>query len=353
MKQLLVGDVHAVPEELAECERLADFIFETVEREKPKHVVFLGDQYNNHASVHVRVQEFWLRFFRRLTRGENHARQWLGERGGGSYLPHVIAIKGNHDIDPTHGVTAHALMAHEDQVTVIDKPQVINGILFLPYTYDAEEFYGWVNGTEPWRQEPPLKDARGVICHQSFNGAMYENGFYSEDGFDLGRVPQPWVISGHIHRGQYVNGVKLWYPGAPRWRSISDANTDRGIFLVDYDHGTFDAPYAITRFDTGPHCRQMFRHTVTPASPEVPPVDSKDLCIVDVHGPADFCREQEMKLRAAGARPRLHIENTTAIFIRESEGIGKSFAKFLDAFAPKFGTDKAVLARLAQERLGV
>jgi DNA repair exonuclease SbcCD nuclease subunit len=236
--------MHVVPEELAECERVGDLIVETAAREQPRHIVFLGDQYNNHASVHVRVQDFWLRLFDRLTHRKNHAQQY--HEG-----PVVIAMKGNHDLDPTHGVTAHALQAHRHQVYVVEKPEVIDGMLFVPYTHDADEFYAWISGSEkPKLYEPAPRDARVLFCHQTFNGCHYENGFYAKDGFDLERVPQPRVISGHIHAPQVFD--KIWYPGAPRWRSAADANTERGIYLVDYDHGLSDAPFIVKRFDTGP-----------------------------------------------------------------------------------------------------
>jgi DNA repair exonuclease SbcCD nuclease subunit len=335
VKQLLVGDMHVVPEELAECERVADLIVETAEREQPDHIVFLGDQYNNHATVHVRAQEFWLRVFDRL-------RYPLHKAGEPHKNAKVIAIKGNHDLDPTHGVVAHALMAHRHQVIVVEEPLVSDGILFLPYTADAQEFYRWAEA---------YPDAPVVICHQTFNGCHYENGFYAKDGFDLGRMPQPRVISGHIHAPQVFD--KLWYPGAPRWRSAADANTERGIYLVDYDHGLSDAPFVVKRFDTGPVCRRIFHYELTEKDPVVPPVNDKDLVIIDLRGSVEFIKEQQPVLKALGVRVRSHPTTTATISIRESEGIAKSFAKHLDVFTPKFGTEKAVLAQMAQERLGV
>jgi DNA repair exonuclease SbcCD nuclease subunit len=333
VKLLLIGDMHVVAEELPECERVGEFIAKTAEQEKPDAIVFLGDQYNNHATVHVRVQEFWLNLFERLTPPAG----WTG--------PTRIAIKGNHDLDPTHGVTAHALQAHRDQVVVVEAPRLIGDILYLPYTHDSEQFYHWVG------QAP---QASGVICHQTFNGSQYENGFYAKDGLDLERVPQKWIISGHIHAPQIIG--KLWYPGAPRWRSASDANTVRGIYLVDFDYPgyTGPAPFVIKRLDTGPFCREIFHAEVTAEKTHLPyEYREKDLWIVDLKGSPEFIAEKLPELKALGARVRTHPTSAAAISIRESEGIGKSFAKHLDGFSPKFGTEKAVLARLAQERLGV
>jgi hypothetical protein len=114
-----------------------------------------------------------------------------------------------------------------------------------------------------------------------------------------------------------------------------------------------DGAYRLQKFDTGPYCRRIFHYELTEKNPVVPPVNSKDLVIIDLHGSDDFIRQQQPVLKALGARVRSHPTSAATISIRESEGIAKSFQKHLNGFTPKFGTEKAVLARMAQERLGV
>jgi DNA repair exonuclease SbcCD nuclease subunit len=327
LQQLIIGDFHAVAEELPECRELAAFILQVVDEHKLEQVLFLGDQYHTHALVNVRVMEFWLWFFREFEKRQVH----------------VIALVGNHDQDGAEESTAHAMLPHQHNITVVDRPSVLGGILHLPYYATEEAFQAGIN--QCLSSLDPLNTV--LICHQTFNGCMYENGFYSETGFNLDAVPFKRVISGHIHRPQNFN--KLWYPGSPRWRSISDANTERFIYLVDHQGGD----YTIERIDTSPYCRVIHHVEVTPESPEIPDRNEKDLFVLDVKGPAEWLEKMQPRLNGCGHRVRIMRTGGPAISIKESDGIAVSFRKYLDAWVPKYGTDREVLKRMAEVRLGL
>lgn len=323
---LHIGDWHQTVDELAEGERLAAFVLAKGQETGAKRIVLLGDQHHNHGLVHVRVQDFWLRTVAMWTTAGFEV--WM--------------MRGNHDTD---GVgSAHALQAHLHQpsVTVVDRPRIENGILYLPY-YDNE--------TEFLAQCEFHRTAHVVVCHQTFKGCLYENGIYAPDGFDLDKVPQPKVISGHIHRPQQFG--KLWYPGAPRWRSASDANTARYVYLVDEALLSNSAYLYSDKFDTAEACSALLQYEVTPetALPEIPQGLARHL--FDVRGPRAFIERtvKELKESFPKARVRTFPTDGAAISVKESEGIATAFEKYLGAFKPPFGTDLQLLASMARDRL--
>jgi len=182
VRALLVGDVHATPEELEDCQRLIDHVVAVARLRRVGAVVFMGDLYNTHNVMRVEVLAFWRRAFKTLN-----------DAGLDVYV-----LVGNHDY-AGEGLQIHALMAHEEQVTVVDRPMVLGhaGVLMLPYFSDRQAF------VEACHVEIQLDGRRveggSVLCHQTFEGSKYENGFYAPDGVEPNLLPQKYVISGHIH----------------------------------------------------------------------------------------------------------------------------------------------------------
>ena len=132
---IIVGDPHAVIEELDECRRLAAFILEKQRRHPEATTILLGDLYNNHSNIRVEVMAFWDQFFAEATK--------------------TIALVGNHD-RPHHGdAGTHSLMAHAKHsgVQVIDKAVAVDGIGLFPYMETPEAF----SAARIWeRTKPPL-----------------------------------------------------------------------------------------------------------------------------------------------------------------------------------------------------
>jgi DNA repair exonuclease SbcCD nuclease subunit len=209
IKVLLVGDMHVVPEELQDCQKVIDAIRDTVvwgiKNSKIDTAVFMGDQHHTHAVVRLEVLSFW--------------REALLELGK---LCKVVLLKGNHDAPADINSRIHVLEAYEGlpNVVVIDKATTIDGIDFVPYM-PAQAFVETVKDLK----------APTLICHQTFQGAQYENGFFAHDGIELSLTPHKHVFSGHIHTPQSWD--KLIYVGSPRWRTVSDANVNR-FFTINY-----------------------------------------------------------------------------------------------------------------------
>lgn len=321
-KILFVGDVHATPEDLDDCRRLMDFVRSVARSEAVDEVCLLGDSYHTHNIIRAEVMAFWRQAFRQMP---------VSTR----------VLVGNHDY-AGEGSQIHAMMAHEEQVQVVAFPDVEHGILFLPYYSDRTAF------VDACRSGYAL-GGKTLVCHQTFAGSKYENGMYAPDGVDPELVPQSLIISGHIHAPQSFG--KVIYLGAPRWRTLSDANTDRAIWLYEFD----DAGHVLSTksFDTGTTCRQIRYVLDTPDEPFAGVLDPRHDWRVDVRGPADYVEARKVFFSGSGARVRTFKTTLAAPRVRESEGIGPAFHSYRTRFVPKFGTPEVRLAELAQERLGL
>lgn len=321
-RYLFVGDPHAEPHDLADCLALARYVIRLA-REHKATLVVAGDLYHTHAVIHAEVQYFWWAFY--------EACRKVGVR--------AITIKGNHDAPGTEGSKATALLAHTGQcTTVLYGPYVESGLLFCPYGAGAQ-LVEW-SGAHP---ECPT-----LFCHQTFDGSRYENGFFAGDGVDPNLITQSMVISGHIHEPQAFG--KVWYPGAPRWRTLSDANTDRAVWLLEFEAGRL---VRRTPFDTGAVCRRILQGVDTPGAPLDPDKRpaAKDVYHVTIAGPRAWLTERRPLFEGWARVRTVCTEARASVRVRESEGVGVAFGKWLDAFQPRHGTAKPVLKKLTEERL--
>lgn len=326
MRTLRVGDVHAKVEDLEDCEALLQLVLKTAKEERVQRIVFLGDQYHTHAIVNVEVQRFWLRWFTLLP----------------SEGFEVIALKGNHDAPGDKNAIAHAMQVHRNQIKVIEEPAVIGRGLFLPYFHDQQAML------EACRSFPETVE---VTCHATFNGAMFENGFYAKEALDPELIPQARVISGHIHTPAHFS--KIWYPGSPRWQISSDANIERAIWVEDDSTGT------VKSFSTGDVLCRIWQFTDTQGDSSgeslealLSRVKQKDRIVVNLQGPRAWCEQRKLATTAArsGIRFRTFFTDQHSAKVRESEGIPAAFRRHFDAYQPKNGTSKDTLQKMVQER---
>lgn len=329
MRLVVVGDPHATADELLDCQRLIDLIVATGTEAKADAVLLLGDLYHNHAVMHVEVMHFWKRAFQQIN----------------SAGMKVLALVGNHDMPGNDASTAHALLAHTgtEGVLVIDRPQLIEGMAFIPYTASHEDFL------------KAAKELGGstLVCHQTFDGSTYDNGFYASDGIDQDLVPQESIVSGHIHTAQTVG--KVWYPGSPRWRTLSDANLDKAIWVADIESGSF---VNRTACPTNQACRQVLYRKYQNGSFDLP-VDMVDGRLnpqhewrIDCTGTSEEIESFTKTYSAPGVRIRTFTTDSRDIKVKESEGIETAFMKYLNGSSPKWGTSPEVLRKMAMERLG-
>lgn len=319
-KWLLIGDPHAVADELDDMRALVDGIVATVRAEEPDNVLFLGDQFHNHAIIHVEVMAFWRDAFKRLAA--------LG--------PDVYCLVGNHDMPGDASSAVHSMMACEGTgVRIVDNLTRVDGCLLIPYRHTAQDF---LNDLASAPHE------KVVFCHQTFDGSRYENGMFAPDGISLAGFEDRTFISGHIHTPQRFANVM--YVGAPRWRSLSDVGVERALFLLDIVNGQVGASKT---FDTAQWCQKLVRVEDRQEAPLDLEINPRWRYIVDIHGDASYISIR--KARWAGCRVRTFKTQTSTKQVSESMGINKAIQVFMDTYKPKYGTDVDTLRAMVNQRL--
>ena len=312
MRDLVVSDIHATPDELKDVDALMRLILESIKTHRPKRTIFLGDLHHTFAVTNVKVMGFYREWFKQL-----------------NPLTDVIALVGNHDMPGTGAQNPHALLAYEDLVKVVDTPIRLGDSLFLPYYADHAEFHKAVDEVVAFYKNKATPIER-IYCHQEFNGAAYDNGFFAPHGADPEKMPVP-TISGHIHTPQKLG--KVWYPGAPRWRTVSDANIDRHIYLLD-ERGDVAIP-------TGDHCKRIWTTKIVEGGPDVkaPPKNDKDDFRFHVEGNPAYVAIVVADIKRLNPRAKVsEILKDKRIHVRESDGIDVAFKKYATKFLSKNGT---------------
>jgi DNA repair exonuclease SbcCD nuclease subunit len=292
--------------------------------------IILGDLYNTHSVVNTPTINFWNRFIPEL---------------GAS-----IVLVGNHDSFSPTVQNPHALIIHKDSkgCKVVEDPRDfvlmgLPGVAAMPYYYKPEDFLQ--AATE--LQEQTL--AKTLICHQTFDGAKLQEGFYAKDGVNPVAVPFENIISGHIHTPMKFG--KVWYPGAPRWRTLSDANQDRFIYVVEFKNdGSYNVLQAIP---TTGVCKRINRFIDSEDAPAVIENNSNNCDVrVDIYGTQEYISQRMLELKATyNARCRSFPTRTKKTQISEADGIGASFSKFSNNFNPPNGTDRNTLTSVVGKRL--
>lgn len=322
-KYLLVGDCHAVSSELDDCRALIDLCVETVEKYDIPHVIFLGDQFHNHAILDSRCLDFWTEVFKKFRR--------------------VTALVGNHDgVSPT-SIIPHSMVAHKDlpNVDIVDRPMLINNsFCAMPYYYDPVKF---LEDATVLREANPNIDT--LFCHQTFVGADGGKGFFSNDAVEPSAVPFPRVISGHIH-GQMKLG-KVWYCGSPRYKTLTDALVpDKSIYVLDGNK--------VKAISTSTHCIKILRFEDKPELPleiDLKPNTKTDIRI-DVYGTPERIQERILLFKAKyNARCRGFPITERKMRVSESDGMDVAFSKFATNFVPPNGTATEELLKIINERI--
>jgi DNA repair exonuclease SbcCD nuclease subunit len=325
MKTLYVGDPHCTVEEIPDCTALMGLVWQEAMAEGVDQVIILGDLHNNFAVTNVHVTDFWRTQLKKL-----------------AALCPVIALVGNHDMLGNGQSRPHALVAYDDIVTVIDTPTKLEDTLYIPYLPEPNLFHRAVAGF-------PL--AKRIVCHQEFNGAQYDNGFFAPNGVDPGLMQVP-VLSGHIHTPQRVGRGEgsVWYPGAPRWRTLSDASvSERFLYILDDDFTV------LSEIATSPHVKVIHDINIKPDTAHIVHMYArKDEYRIRVEGTAAFVKAQLAKLaeyEQGNKKISTNITDSRVVRVRESDGIDVAFQKYVTAFKPKNGTQPEALTQMAANRL--
>lgn len=324
MKVLLVGDLHIKRSNLKETVPLLDRVLQL--SEDHDLIIHLGDLYNDHGVITADVQKVVTDFFDDLSA--------LSDKKGFD----VINIEGNHDQDGdgTHtSLYVHAVSGN--RVSCITGPRVesisTEELGFLPYIRNPEAFEKAVQS-----MLERTSNLKIIFCHQEFNGAVYENGMYAPHGSDSSKFPNLLFISGHIHKGQEYGNV--WYPGAPRWLTKSDANQARGLWSIEIQNGEVISKEFISSADI---CPAYHSHVVCDSDIEngrLPKYKDEDKVYIEYLG-----NDPKMLKKISATYNHLSLKHTKVQgkvenTVSESKGVVKSIEDYVNSYNTKIPKDK-------------
>lgn len=196
-------------------------------KERADRIVVLGDVMDRHGILHQKPYHQSCRFLIGLSK----------------LLP-TICLIGNHDFDipskylPENHPYKIMTWTKIPNLTIIDKPQMIDGVFYSPYVPPGmfNQAIQDVIGEGGW--ESLVKEGVGLVfAHQEFLGCQMGR-LKSETGdpWPQDRYGQvPFVVSGHIHDHQMV-GENILYVGTPVQVNYGEG-LKKGICIFTMDLG--------------------------------------------------------------------------------------------------------------------
>lgn len=214
MKVMFLGDPHLRVNKFSLATQFLTWINKFITEQKPDVVVNLGDALDTHAVLRSEaLNELMSHIYHVVDQG----------------IPYVYLV-GNHDMYTPKDSKYHALLPFKGRINnlfVVDKPQDLFGMTFVPFLADAKDF--------------PTKTQPICVAHQTFLGADY-GPINANEGVDANTISADIIISGHIHKKHNLG--KVVYVGSPYSQDASDANQIKGISLFDTE--TFEFSFTPT-----------------------------------------------------------------------------------------------------------
>ena len=304
MNFLLIGDIHAKPDNLEECLALIQWVAAECMRLRAIPV-FMGDQNDTHGTVRVEVLNFWT---------------WVFQ----IFLPQVgvkrsVTLIGNHDMNYACSHSSMIPFQANTQLVgqAVEAIDAANGLYAIGYVKGSAAFQ------EALKSLP--SSARIVLCHQEFDGAKYASGFYAPAGVKLDSVPPVKFISGHIHLQQAI-GDRVLYVGTPRQVGRSDADPDKSIWhLTNAGLTPIRVPDSVV---------PRFSRIALREGDAIPSIVAPAKTFVDLYGSLDFIKKVSKQL-PEGVRVRTFPDRQAPERkdFKESEGVGKAMVRYMDLYA--------------------
>jgi Calcineurin-like phosphoesterase len=326
VKILRIGDPHFKPGNIEECESLMHFISDTISELRPDKIEILGDLFHTHAVVRLEVLEFWDGWIDTLL----------------SYEKDLYILIGNHDRMTTdeHSYSALHMFRHirNKHLKLIMNPRVDGIFGYVSWYNNPDTFVEVANACAK-------EGAKVLVCHQTFDGSKYENGFFAPDGIDAKRINIPLIISGHIHTAQDIekDGQRIIYCGTPKWDTASDANLNKGVWLYEHDDNT-GSIISKKLISTESVVKPILEFTWAEGTP-MPAIPGKADVTIELLGTSSWIDKMKGELKG-----RVAIRSKpTDRGIKKERQAGKSFPRFV---AEKFETrlDRIKLLKYMKEK---
>jgi hypothetical protein len=305
---MYMGDPHIKPSNIDESDALVQFVIDRALEHKINILNILGDLWDTHSVVNLRVTEFWEGWFNIL---RNH------------HEFRTIILVGNHDLtgDYSSNYSAlHPFLPLENKnFKIVAHPHLEGLYGYLPYIHDNNKFVEYANHLAD-------KGAKVLISHPNFEGAVYDNGSPLSGGISDNSLDPRFLhlIGGHIHTERSYG--RVWYTGNPRWLNKSCSNKDKGVWLVDHDDIT-GAILSKKFISTESVCQRIVSLTWKEGEdrPIIPAFAKVD---VELHGSSDWVSKQKLELKGLVSLSS-KITDTKKSKERKS---GKSLVEFLSKY---------------------
>ena len=273
MKILYVGDPHFKHTQKDEMERLMRFVDDTAVTNKVDKIILLGDLNDTHGILRTDNQVFW--------------QKWLHILGIDKEL---VVLVGNHDMknqgnddELENSLSIFNLLGTP---LIVEEPMVSGPFAYMPYVHDKKRFVEDAN-------QLAKMGAKVLICHGEFDGAAYDNGYFIPDGVKQEDLNFDLIISGHIHSRASIGKVR--YPGTARWMTASDANKEKGIWLVEHDNKT-GSILKEEFLDTSHVCIPIYAYQFKEGEDE-PVIPEGSRASVELIGSSEWVQKQKVKFK--------------------------------------------------------
>lgn len=341
-RALWIGDMHLRLSDLSEAGSIVDQILSIIDAEKPSHVILSGDQFDTFGVVRSEILAHWTRFF--------------VEASKRPFITEIIALVGNHDMSGADGgVSAMEPFKHYENVKVVDASYDLGTFYFVPFMRDTAQFEAYCRS---------LPAGSILFCHQSFNGAQFENGFYDPHGADPACATHLMaVISGHVHKAQQI--ANIWYPGTPRQLTFSDAGEPKYVYTlslssqgytIENRHKLNVPTYSVIETETVPELIGQVELTLKAAKDLQMPLSDHNIKLIARGAPSEIAEfwlnesVKELKAKAKRVVDALTSVKPVTAFVQVA---GRTQSEKLDEYiqSRKWRTSADQLAERAREFL--
>jgi len=327
MKILRLGDPHIKTSNRDEAEKLLQFVVDTAMKYSVNRIEILGDLFHTHAVVRLEVLDFW-----------DH---WLDHLAD---ICEVVVLVGNHDMPGNNEASYHSLdvfkRIRKKNLRIIDSASAIDFIGYVPCIHDNDKFVEAANHLQTC-------GAKILVSHTTYSGSRFESGMYAPGGVDPELLNYPLLISGHIHnRQRYVTNKsqQVIYPGTAKWDTASDANEEKGLWIVDHDDTT-GLILAEEYVDTSKVCSPILEYQWKEGD-NSPVIPEGSRASIELIGSSEWVNKQKASLKGkASVKSKITDKSRPA-----SRKTGKSLEQFLmDQFEPIAGVDKQAMVNFLKE----
>lgn len=276
IRSLYCGDPHFKHVHKDEMDRLMGFVYDTAYKKDVDQVVILGDLNDSFGVLRTENLTFWNKWLTQLSSLKSKLYVLVGN--------HDKRNQGN-DEDTENSLDVFNLI-DSDRLFIIKSPVNFGLFGFIPYIHDKKVFVEKANLLKQ-------QGAKVLVCHSEFDGGAYDNGFFIKDGIKPEDLDYDLVISGHIHTRSTIG--KIRYPGTARWLTSSDANKEKGLWLVEHDSNT-GLILKEEFLDTSHICAPIYSYQYKEGEEE-PSIPDNSRASIELVGSSEWVSKQKVKFK--------------------------------------------------------